>query len=152
MKSGSPAQKDLRFALDLLNRVENIISNAALNPSHKEVQELASGVLGARDALARMLGQIPDALRGGDFTIAGLDAERTPARSMDPMKIALRVLSNLTDRKQPDTRDLDALVRICGHEPAGVGWDEFACEALQKVLSDRAAARQFLALRGSTSR
>lgn len=139
MKSGAPGQKDLRRALDLLGDVEKIISHAGLNLSHKNVQELGNGVSTARGALVRMLDApteietIP-AVAGGE-----------PARSMDPMKVALRVLTELADRGQPDARDLEALIRICGRMPNGVGWDEFACEALQRVLADRAAARQTLA-------
>lgn len=60
------------------------------------------------------------------------------------MKIGLRVLTELAEGGRPHPDDLAALVRICGHPPAAAGWDEFACEALQKVLTNRAAARQSL--------
>jgi len=45
----------------------------------------------------------------------------------------------------PDPADLEILVRVCGPRPAGIAWDEFACETLQEVLKDRAAARQTMA-------
>lgn len=139
MKSGAPGQKDLRRALDLLGDVEKIISNAGLNASHESVQELGHGVAAAKEALIRMLDTFP-ALENKPAA-----PENAPARSMDPMKIALRVLTELADRGQPDALDLEALIRICGHMPNGVSWDELACEALQKVLADRAAARQTFA-------
>jgi hypothetical protein len=139
VKAGAPGQKDLTRALDLLGDVEKIISNAGLNLSHRNVQELGNGVSTARGALAGMLDASP-AIESIP-TAAGSDA----GRSMDPMKIALRVLTELADRGQPDARDLEALIRICGRMPNGAGWDELACEALQRVLADRAAARQTLA-------
>lgn len=142
MKSGAPGQKDLRRALELLGEVEKIISNAGLNISHKGVQDLGNGVSKAKTALSGMLDAIPPVK--GDMADPS-DAKNAPVRSMDPMKVALRVLTELADRGQPDSRDLEALIRICGHMPKGVGWDELACEALQKVLSNRAAARQTLA-------
>jgi hypothetical protein len=139
VKSGAPGQKDLRRALELLGDVEKIISTAGLNLSHKNVQELGDGVSTARGALVRMLDVSP-AVESTPTAAGG-----PPARNMDPMKIALRVLTELADRGQPDSRDLEALIRICGRMPNGVGWDELACEALQKVLADRAAARQTIA-------
>lgn len=136
MKSGSPGQKDLSFALELLGKVENVISNAGLNLSHKDVQDLGNGLATAKGALARMLGRELSEPAERSF-VPG-------PRSMDPMKIALRVLTELAEGGRPHPDDLAALVRICGHDPDGAGWDEFACEALQKVLSNRAAARQSL--------
>lgn len=48
MKSGSPGQKDLSFALELLGKVEKIISSAGLNLSHRDVQDLGNGLATAR--------------------------------------------------------------------------------------------------------
>lgn len=138
VKSGAPGQKDLRRALDLLGDVEKIIANAGLNISHESVQQLGNGVSAARGALVRMLDVAP-AVQNTSTGVAN-----DPSRRMDPMKVALRVLTELADRGQPDARDLEALIRVCGRMPNGVGWDELACEALQKVLADRAAARQTL--------
>lgn len=133
MRSGSPAQIDLGRALRLLAEAGSIISNAHLNPTHKGVQELGHGLTSAQRALSEMLSAVP------------ANAVAAPAdRSMDPMKVALRVLTCLADKTRPDSADLDALVRICGRKPDGIGWDELACETLQKVLADRAMARQAL--------
>lgn len=133
MKPGSAGQKDLRLALQLLADVEKIISHAGLNPTHTGVQNLANGVSSAKGALSQLLGATtPEPQRGN-------------SRSMDPMKIALRVLTELAEKRRPESADLEALERICGQKPGSMGWDEFACEALQKVLGDRAAARQSLA-------
>ncbi len=129
--AGAAGQKDLKLALEMLEKVADIVWNAGLNLSHQGVQELAHGVAEARSALSRMLGAIP----------VEPDAD---GRSMDPMKIALRVLTALAVKTSPDPVDLDAMVRIGGPKAEGVGWDEFACETLQKVLGDRAAARQLL--------
>lgn len=142
MKSGAPGQKDLRRALDLLGEVEKIISNAGLNVSHKGVQDLGNGVSKAKAALSGMLDAVP--ARNSNLSLPP-ESQTALIRSMEPMKVALRVLTELADKGQPDARDLEALIRICGHMPSGVGWDELACEALQKVLGDRAAARQTLA-------
>lgn len=144
MKAGAPGQKDLELALEMLEKVGQIVCNAGLNPSHKGVQELAHGVSEARGALSQMLGAIPSELREGDFALASLERQVGAGRNMDPMKIALRVLTALADKTKPKSEDLDALLRIGGPKPDRVGWDEFACETLQKVLGDRAAARQSL--------
>lgn len=143
MKTGSVGQKDLGRALELLGEVERIISNAGLNLAHKDVQDLGHGLAAAKGALSRMLGEDPAA--------AADPASIQPSRSMDPMKIALRVLTEFAERGQPDSDDLAALLRICGRKPDGIAWDEFACEAIQKVLNNRALARQSLTVgaRGS---
>lgn len=144
MKAGASGQKDLKLALEMLEKVGEIVGTAGLNPSHEGVQELAHGVAEARSALSRMLGAIPVELKDGAFALAALERQVAAGRSMDPMKIALRVLTALADKTAPDPADLDALIRIGGPKPEGAGWDEYACEALQKVLGDRAAARQSL--------
>src|SRR5579863_4649364 len=144
MKSGSPGQKDLRRALDLLGEVEKIVSSAGLNLSHNGVQELGDGLSAAKVALSQMLGVAPE--EQGDAILA------ETFRSMDPMKIALRVLTEIAEKGRPDSEDLKALVRICGRKPDRMGWDEFACEALQKVLNNRAAARQSLSVGAKPSR
>lgn len=134
MKPGAPGQRDLKRALVLLDDVEKIVSNARLNVSHKSVQDLGNGLSTAKGALSEMLGA----------AAAEENPPAQPQRSMDPMKVALRVLTEIADRGQPHPDDLAALARICGRKPDGIGWDEFACEALQKVLGNRAAARQLL--------
>lgn len=146
MKAGAAGQKDLKLALELLEKVGDIVCNAGLNPSHEGVQEMAHGVAEARSALSRMLGAIPVELKEGAFALAALERQVAVGRSMDPMKIALRVLTALADKTSPDSADLDALVRIGGPKADGASWDEFACETLQKVLGARAAARQSLTL------
>lgn len=64
------------------------------------------------------------------------------AESMEPMKIALRVLTALADKHEPQQSDIDALSRFAGPRPPEQALDEYACDALQLVLKDRAAARR----------
>jgi hypothetical protein len=130
---------DLQAVLKLLDDAEQIVAAAGLPPADSAALEFAVSLTAARRAVSHLLQPGPD-------------AQRIPPRNMDPMKIALRVLTQITQHTEPDPWDLDALVRICGHAPEGVGWDEFACEALQKVLKDRAAARNSLAIGSGGSR
>ncbi len=57
------------------------------------------------------------------------------------MEAALRILSELTEKRHPRDSDVHELVRIAGPKPAGMGLDEFACDVIQKALNHRAEAR-----------
>ena len=61
-------------------------------------------------------------------------------QSLDAMKVALRVLTSLTEKRPPAHSDLDSLHRFAPalvHLPA----DELACEVIQQALRRRAAMR-----------
>lgn len=126
---------DLKLGLDLLVRVEEIVARAEQSGA-SEVRHVTQTLATARSSLLLILGEPPV----------------PPTPSMDPMKTALRVLTAFAERSIPEPKDLDILVRVCGPRPAGVGWDEFACETLQRVLKDRAAARETMAVGASMAR
>ena len=79
-------------------------------------------------------------------TVAGADVEPAvnPPASMEPMKVALRVLSAYAEKHKPSPADVAALMRLAGPEPPGTSPDEFACDALQRIMRDRAEARKAL--------
>ena len=62
-------------------------------------------------------------------------------RSLELMQAALRVLEAFTEHKQPKRDDVQQLTRLYGHKPDGVGYDEWACEAIQQALKHRASVR-----------
>ena len=126
---------DLRFALGLLAHVEELVAQLD-RPETDAARQLSQALFTARSSLLRIAGA----------------SVTSPVPSMDPMKTALRVLTAYAGRTVPEPADLDTLVRVCGRKPAGMGWDEFACETLQKVLKDRAIARETLAVGASASR
>ena len=119
---------DLKAGLELLTRVEAIVAGADASGS-LDASQLSHTLSAARTSLLRMLGV----------------QDIAPHPSMDPMKTALRVLTAFAEKSAPDPRDIEILVRVHGSRPAGANWDEFACETLQEVLKDRAAARQTMA-------
>jgi hypothetical protein len=57
------------------------------------------------------------------------------------MKLALRVLTALTQNKHPDADEVTALRELSGPTLQGMPLDELACEVIQKALKHRAAAR-----------
>ena len=62
-------------------------------------------------------------------------------QSFYAMSLALRVLTAITESRQPDPADLEALQQYVGPPPEGIGVDEFACSVIQKALTERARAR-----------
>jgi len=126
---------DLKFGLELLMRVEEIVARAEQSGTI-DASQLTQALSVARTSLLFILGApaVP------------------PAPSMDPMKTALRVLTAFAEKSVPEPADLEILVRVCGPRPAGIAWDEFACETLQEVLKDRAAARQTMAAGATIAR
>jgi hypothetical protein len=141
MKAGSFGQ-ELTLAAELLADAENLIARAGLTSSSRDLLDLAQSLSKARSELATMLPAKQP--HGGNENL-------TARRSMDPMKIALRVLTAHANGAKPDESDLNALERIYGEKPAPMSWDIFACEAIQNVLKDRASARKWLTL-GTASR
>jgi hypothetical protein len=59
--------------------------------------------------------------------------------SLDVMKIALRVLTDINSRRDPDPKDVQALRDYAPGAPAEN--DLLACEVIQKALANRAKAR-----------
>jgi hypothetical protein len=56
------------------------------------------------------------------------------------MNTALRVLKAITEKREPDSTDVDEL-RHLAPLPADTPIDELACEVIQQALKRRAAAR-----------
>jgi hypothetical protein len=62
-------------------------------------------------------------------------------QSLSTMQTALRVLTAITEGRQPDPVDVAALHSYAGPQPAGTDLDEFACEVIQKAIKRRAEVR-----------
>jgi len=60
---------------------------------------------------------------------------------LDAMKTALRVLTALTEKRQPDPADVTLLRTYAGPHPENVALDEFACTIIQRALKRRAEIR-----------
>jgi uncharacterized protein (DUF433 family) len=88
-----------------------------------------------------------EVLRERGSPLAGTESQPTPRISMEPMKVALRVLSAIVEKQTPSPADVSALMRLTGSEAATMSPDEIACEALQLVMRDRAEARKALTVR-----
>lgn len=65
----------------------------------------------------------------------------TLRESLSTMQTALRVLTAITDGRQPDPADVAALHSYAGPQPPGIDLDEFACEVIQKAIKRRAEVR-----------
>ena len=65
-------------------------------------------------------------------------------QSYDAMKIALRVLKALTEKRYADSDDVALLHDLAGSQGRRMGVDELACEVIQQALKHRAIARQRL--------
>jgi hypothetical protein len=61
--------------------------------------------------------------------------------SLVMMQAALRVLTALTDQRQPSPLDLEMLGQYGGPQPVGIGLDEYACSIVQKAINRRAGVR-----------
>ena len=57
------------------------------------------------------------------------------------MQTALRVLTAITEGRQPDPVDVTALQGYAGPQPEGIDLDEFACEVIQRAIRRRAEVR-----------
>ena len=60
---------------------------------------------------------------------------------LDAMKTALRVLTALTEKRQPDPADINLLRSYAGPQTEDVALDEFACSIIQQALKHRAQIR-----------
>lgn len=61
--------------------------------------------------------------------------------SLEAMQVAVRVLTALTERREPDAVDVRAL-RIFAEDAAAADADELACDVLQRALWSRSLARK----------
>jgi hypothetical protein len=61
-------------------------------------------------------------------------------RIVEPMKVALRVLSAISEGRVPSSADI-AQLRAYVPDSAAAAADEVACEVIQQALKSRAAAR-----------
>jgi hypothetical protein len=61
--------------------------------------------------------------------------------SLDAMKLALRVLTALTEHRYPELDEVAALRALAGPKLQSMPLDELACEVIQAALKHRAAAR-----------
>jgi len=62
-------------------------------------------------------------------------------QSLEAMQVALRVLSELNEKRHPAAADIEALRALAGPLPDHTGLDEVACEVIQKALKRRAEVR-----------
>jgi hypothetical protein len=61
--------------------------------------------------------------------------------SLEVMKTALRVLTALTEKRQPRPVDLDMLREYGGPQPDGISLDEYVCGIVRKAINRFAEAR-----------
>jgi hypothetical protein len=61
--------------------------------------------------------------------------------SLEAIETALRVLTALTEKRQPSQGDLDMLRQYGGPKPDGIGLDEYVCSIIQKAINRRADVR-----------
>src|SRR6516225_2968681 len=102
MKAGSFGQ-ELTLAAELLAEAENIVARAGLKASSRQLLVLAQDLSKTRNDLSKLL---PASAPHGP-------AERSGSRhNMDPMKIALRVLTAHANGAQAESSDLNALERM----------------------------------------
>ena len=57
------------------------------------------------------------------------------------MQTALRVLTALTEKREPDLADIQQLEDLIGPKPSGISRDEWACDAIMQAIEFRAEAR-----------
>jgi hypothetical protein len=62
--------------------------------------------------------------------------------SLNTMTVALRVLTALTEKTNPDPADIAALEAIAGPRPEGLDLDAFACNVIKQALSHREEVRR----------
>ena len=63
----------------------------------------------------------------------------TMQESQEAMKTALRVLTALTEQRQPSPLDVDTLRLYAGPQSEGIGLEQFACDVIQTWLARRTA-------------
>jgi hypothetical protein len=63
-------------------------------------------------------------------------------QSLEVMTIALRVLTALTEKREPAPADVQELEAFVGPKPSGISRDEWVCDAIQSAIKHRQAVRQ----------
>ncbi len=63
-------------------------------------------------------------------------------QSLQAMQTALRILTTLTEKRRPDSRDVSELERLLGPRPNGIDLDEWACDAIMQAMKRMAAIRE----------
>ena len=61
--------------------------------------------------------------------------------SLEVMKTALRVLTALTEKRQPRAVDLDMLRQYGGPHPVGISLDEYVCSIVRRAINRFEEAR-----------
>ena len=61
---------------------------------------------------------------------------------LDVMKVALQVLTALSQKRDADPSDVAALVSYAGPRPEDMSMEEFACHVIQTASKARAAQRR----------
>ena len=62
-------------------------------------------------------------------------------QSLEAMRLALRVLAALTEKRDPDPQDVAELRKLLPDAPQEFGMDELACDVIQRAIKHRAAVR-----------
>jgi hypothetical protein len=55
-------------------------------------------------------------------------------QSLEVLTAALRVLTALTEKREPDPGDLQELEAVIGPKPSNIGRDEWLCDAIQSAI------------------
>jgi hypothetical protein len=55
-------------------------------------------------------------------------------QSLEAMATALRVLTALTEKREPDSADIQELEAFIGPKPSNIGQDEWVCDAIQSAI------------------
>ena len=63
-------------------------------------------------------------------------------RSLAALETALRILKAFTEKRHPESADLEELQQYTGLRPEGMDLDEFVCEVIQTAIRRRAIARK----------
>jgi DNA-binding NarL/FixJ family response regulator len=94
--------------------------------------ELVAEASDGREAVEQFRKHHPD--------VTLMDLQMPDMSGIDAMKIALRVLTAITEKRNPDPDDLQELHRLAPLQP-GASPDELACEVIQQAIKRRADAR-----------
>jgi hypothetical protein len=62
-------------------------------------------------------------------------------QSLEVMTAALRVLTALSEKREPDPADIQELEAFIGPKPSNIGRDEWVCDAIQSAIKHRQKVR-----------
>ena len=63
-------------------------------------------------------------------------------QSLEVLTTALRVLTALSEKREPDPADLQELEAFIGPKSSHIGRDEWVCDAIQRAIKHREAVRE----------